>query len=196
MKRAGYSRSTPSGQSLASAEWRSAGFALESPHAAHWDGGGRCRRCDWPRWSVHGTSAAHRARARCAPRRNADLRRRFDVDGTLDPQVTNYDSTIRVMLNVCEPLIWMADSDRVLSRSGRIMGSLGRRPDLHLQAQAGCDLPRRHPVQRRRRPVHLRPGRRGPQPHRGRQRSRSGKGHRPRAGIQPDRRLRSRRDRR
>jgi peptide/nickel transport system substrate-binding protein len=31
----------------------------------------------------------------------------FDVDGTLDPQVTNYDSTIRVMLNVCEPLIWM-----------------------------------------------------------------------------------------
>jgi peptide/nickel transport system substrate-binding protein len=31
----------------------------------------------------------------------------FDVDGTLDPQVTNYDSTIRIMLNVCEPLIWM-----------------------------------------------------------------------------------------
>jgi peptide/nickel transport system substrate-binding protein len=31
----------------------------------------------------------------------------FDFDGTLDPQVTNYDSTIRVMLNVCEPLIWM-----------------------------------------------------------------------------------------
>ncbi len=34
----------------------------------------------------------------------------FDVDGTLDPQVTNYDSTIRVMLNVCEPLLWMATS--------------------------------------------------------------------------------------
>src|SRR4051794_21385077 len=34
----------------------------------------------------------------------------FDFDGTLDPQVTNYDSTIRVMLNVCEPLIWMATS--------------------------------------------------------------------------------------
>lgn len=32
----------------------------------------------------------------------------FDFDGTLDPQVTNYDSTIRVMLNVCEPLLWMA----------------------------------------------------------------------------------------
>jgi peptide/nickel transport system substrate-binding protein len=31
----------------------------------------------------------------------------FDFDGTLDPQVTNYDSVIRVMLNVCEPLIWM-----------------------------------------------------------------------------------------
>jgi peptide/nickel transport system substrate-binding protein len=31
----------------------------------------------------------------------------FDVDDTLDPQVTNYDSTIRVILNVCEPLIWM-----------------------------------------------------------------------------------------
>jgi peptide/nickel transport system substrate-binding protein len=31
----------------------------------------------------------------------------FDVDGTLDPQVSNYDSTIRIMLNVCEPLIWM-----------------------------------------------------------------------------------------
>jgi peptide/nickel transport system substrate-binding protein len=32
----------------------------------------------------------------------------FDFDGTLDPQVTNFDSTIRVMLNVCEPLLWMA----------------------------------------------------------------------------------------
>ena len=31
----------------------------------------------------------------------------FDVDGTLDPQVTNYDSTIRVLLNICEPLVWM-----------------------------------------------------------------------------------------
>jgi len=33
----------------------------------------------------------------------------FDLDGTLDPQVTNFDSTIRVMLNVCEPLVWMPD---------------------------------------------------------------------------------------
>src|SRR3954469_21007653 len=31
----------------------------------------------------------------------------FDVDDTLDPQVTNFDSTIRVTLNVCEPLVWM-----------------------------------------------------------------------------------------
>jgi len=31
----------------------------------------------------------------------------FDLDGTLDPQVTNYDSTIRVTLNICEPLVWM-----------------------------------------------------------------------------------------
>jgi len=34
----------------------------------------------------------------------------FDVDGTLDPQVTNYDSTIRIMLNVCEPLVWMPNA--------------------------------------------------------------------------------------
>lgn len=31
----------------------------------------------------------------------------FDLDGTMDPQVTNYDSTIRVTLNICEPLVWM-----------------------------------------------------------------------------------------
>lgn len=31
----------------------------------------------------------------------------FDVDDTLDPEVTCYDSTVRVTLNVCEPLIWM-----------------------------------------------------------------------------------------
>src|SRR6195256_4979592 len=30
----------------------------------------------------------------------------FDFDDTLDPQVTNFDSTIRVTLNVCEPLVW------------------------------------------------------------------------------------------
>ncbi|MCA1644736.1 MAG: ABC transporter substrate-binding protein [Chloroflexi bacterium] len=29
-----------------------------------------------------------------------------DLDDTLDPQVTNFDTTIRVTLNVCEPLVW------------------------------------------------------------------------------------------
>jgi len=30
----------------------------------------------------------------------------FDLDDTMDPQVTNFDSTIRVTLNICEPLVW------------------------------------------------------------------------------------------
>jgi peptide/nickel transport system substrate-binding protein len=30
----------------------------------------------------------------------------FDLDNTMDPQVTNSDSTIRVTLNICEPLVW------------------------------------------------------------------------------------------
>jgi peptide/nickel transport system substrate-binding protein len=38
----------------------------------------------------------------------------FDVDGTLDPQVTNFDSTIRVTLNVCEPLVWMPDATTIV----------------------------------------------------------------------------------
>jgi peptide/nickel transport system substrate-binding protein len=29
-----------------------------------------------------------------------------DLDDTLDPQVTNFDTSIRVTLNVCEPLVW------------------------------------------------------------------------------------------
>src|SRR5579872_6587777 len=29
-----------------------------------------------------------------------------DFDDTLDPQVTNFDTSIRVTLNVCEPLVW------------------------------------------------------------------------------------------
>jgi peptide/nickel transport system substrate-binding protein len=36
----------------------------------------------------------------------------FDVDDTLDPQVTNFDSTIRITLNVCEPLVWEPDPGR------------------------------------------------------------------------------------
>ena len=38
----------------------------------------------------------------------------FDVDGTLDPQVTNFDSTVRVTLNVCEPLVWMPDATTIV----------------------------------------------------------------------------------
>ncbi len=30
----------------------------------------------------------------------------LDLDDTLDPQVTNFDSTIRILLHVCEPLVW------------------------------------------------------------------------------------------
>ncbi len=36
----------------------------------------------------------------------------FDLDGTLDPQVTNFDSTIRVTMNICEPLVWMPAADQ------------------------------------------------------------------------------------
>lgn len=36
----------------------------------------------------------------------------FDLDDTMDPQVTNFDSTIRVTLNVCEPLVWEPTSGR------------------------------------------------------------------------------------
>src|SRR5437763_7970678 len=36
----------------------------------------------------------------------------FDVDDTLDPQVTNFDSTIRITLNVCEPLVWEPEPGR------------------------------------------------------------------------------------
>ena len=35
----------------------------------------------------------------------------FDLDGTMDPQVTNFDSTIRVTMNICEPLVWMPAAD-------------------------------------------------------------------------------------
>jgi len=33
-----------------------------------------------------------------------------DVDGTLDPGVTHFDTTIRVTLNICEPLVWMPNA--------------------------------------------------------------------------------------
>ncbi|MDQ6670487.1 MAG: ABC transporter substrate-binding protein [Chloroflexota bacterium] len=38
----------------------------------------------------------------------------FDVDDTLDPQVTNFDSTIRITLNVCEPLVWEPEPGKFL----------------------------------------------------------------------------------
>jgi len=36
----------------------------------------------------------------------------LDLDDTLDPQVTNFDSTIRILLNVCEPLVWVPTPGR------------------------------------------------------------------------------------
>ncbi|MGI8476447.1 MAG: ABC transporter substrate-binding protein, partial [Thermomicrobiales bacterium] len=38
----------------------------------------------------------------------------FDLDGTMDPAVTNFDSTIRVTLNVCEPLVWMPNATDIV----------------------------------------------------------------------------------
>jgi peptide/nickel transport system substrate-binding protein len=38
----------------------------------------------------------------------------FDVDGTLDPGVTHFDSTIRITLNVCEPLVWMPSATEIV----------------------------------------------------------------------------------
>ena len=63
----------------------------------------------------------------------------FDVDGTLDPQVTNYDSTIRVMLNVCEPLIWMPTATEFYPGLAESWEVSEDGLDLHLQTQAGSD---------------------------------------------------------
>jgi len=38
----------------------------------------------------------------------------FDFDGTLDPGVTNFDSVIRVTLNICEPLVWMPTATEIV----------------------------------------------------------------------------------
>ena len=38
----------------------------------------------------------------------------FDLDGTLDPGVTHFDSTIRVTLNICEPLVWMPTATEIV----------------------------------------------------------------------------------
>ncbi len=47
-------------------------------------------------------------RAAAAPTRGGTLSYGlgFDLDGTMDPHVTNFDSTIRVTQNICEPLVW------------------------------------------------------------------------------------------
>jgi peptide/nickel transport system substrate-binding protein len=37
-----------------------------------------------------------------------------DVDGTLDPGVTHFDTTIRITLNVCEPLVWMPSATEIV----------------------------------------------------------------------------------
>ena len=36
-----------------------------------------------------------------------------DFDDTLDPQVTNFDTSIRVTLNICEPLVWEPEPARL-----------------------------------------------------------------------------------
>lgn len=37
----------------------------------------------------------------------------FDFDDTMDPNVTNFDSVIRVTLNICEPLVWMPTATEI-----------------------------------------------------------------------------------
>jgi len=52
--------------------------------------------------------ASGRASLAAAPTRGGTLvyGLGFDLDNTMDPHVTNFDSTIRVTLNICEPLVW------------------------------------------------------------------------------------------
>jgi peptide/nickel transport system substrate-binding protein len=47
-------------------------------------------------------------RAAAAPARGGTLNYGlgFNLDGTMDPHVTDFDSTIRVTQNICEPLVW------------------------------------------------------------------------------------------
>ncbi len=47
-----------------------------------------------------------------------------DVDGTLDPGVTHFDTTIRVTLNICEPLVWMPTATEFCPGFGRVVGGL------------------------------------------------------------------------
>jgi peptide/nickel transport system substrate-binding protein len=50
-----------------------------------------------------------------------------DFDDTLDPQVTNYDTSIRVTLNVCEPLVWEPEP-------GKFMPALAEKWDISKDA--------------------------------------------------------------
>lgn len=37
-----------------------------------------------------------------------------DLDGTMDPQVTHFDTSIRVSLNICEPLVWIPTASEIV----------------------------------------------------------------------------------
>jgi peptide/nickel transport system substrate-binding protein len=50
-----------------------------------------------------------------------------DFDDTLDPQVTNFDTSIRVTLNVCEPLVWEPEP-------GKFMPALAEKWDISSDA--------------------------------------------------------------
>jgi peptide/nickel transport system substrate-binding protein len=50
-----------------------------------------------------------------------------DFDDTLDPQVTNFDTSIRVTLNVCEPLVWEPEP-------GKFMPGLAEKWDISQDA--------------------------------------------------------------
>ena len=79
----------------------------QSPRASRWDG---CGGGGWCIRSGCGATALEPLIARAQDVQSGGTLTyalSFDFDDTLDPQVTNYDSTIRVMLNVCEPLLWM-----------------------------------------------------------------------------------------
>lgn len=52
-----------------------------------------------------------------------------DFDDTLDPQVTNFDTSIRVTLNVCEPLVWEPEP-------GKFMPGLAEKWDISPDATA------------------------------------------------------------
>lgn len=50
-----------------------------------------------------------------------------DFDDTLDPQVTNFDTSIRVTLNICEPLVWEPEP-------GKFMPALAEKWDISSDA--------------------------------------------------------------